>query len=139
MDDGSHLAATLRATGRRVTPQRLILHRALVRIGRHASADEVMREAAGELPGLSLPTVYAALDLFDDLGLARRVDPGTGPALYDPRTDGHAHFACRGCGRVVDLEGQADTAAVARAAGSAGMRVDNAQVLLTGLCERCNE
>ena len=85
----------LRATGRRVTPQRVILHRALQRIGRHATAEDVMREARDQLPSLSLPTVYAALDLFDELGVARRVDAGRGPALYDPRTDDHGHFVCR--------------------------------------------
>jgi Fe2+ or Zn2+ uptake regulation protein len=133
----SLLKDAIRSTGRRVTPQRLVLLRTLQRIGRHASAEEVMRVAAPDLPGLSLPTVYATLDLFDELGVARRVDPGVGPALYDPRTDGHGHFACRECGRVVDVEGQADIAALAGAARSAGLRVDAAQVMLTGLCDRC--
>jgi Fur family ferric uptake transcriptional regulator/Fur family peroxide stress response transcriptional regulator len=96
-----------------------------------------MREAAPDLPGLSLPTVYATLDLFDELGMARRVDPGVGPALYDPRTDGHGHFACRECGRVVDVEGKADTTELTRAARAAGMRIDAEQVLLTGVCDQC--
>ena len=133
----SEVRDAIRATGRRVTPQRLILLRALRRVGRHASAAEVMREAAPDLPGLSLPTVYATLDLFDELGVARRVQSGVGPALYDPRTDGHGHFACRECGRVLDLEGEADTTALVRAARSAGMSVDGEQVLVTGTCDRC--
>ena len=133
----SQLRDAIRATGRRVTPQRLVLLQALRRLGRHATAAEVMREAAPGLPGLSLPTVYATLDLFDELGVARRVESGVGPALYDPRTDGHGHFACRGCGRVVDLEGEADTGALSRAARASGLRVDSAQVLLTGVCDRC--
>ena len=135
----SRLKDAIRSTGRRVTPQRLVLLQALQRLGRHASADEVMREAAPRLPGLSLPTVYATLDLFDELGVARRVDPGAGPALYDPRTDGHGHFVCNRCGRVLDLDGEVDTAALAGAAHSAGMRVDGAQVLLNGLCDRCSQ
>ncbi len=51
------LPARLRAAGLRVTSQRLLLHATLVEIGRHATADEVMRAAVPRLPGLSLPTV----------------------------------------------------------------------------------
>ena len=133
----SQLRDAIRATGRRVTPQRLVLLQALRRLGGHATAAEVMREAAPDLPGLSLPTVYATLDLFDELGVARRVESGVGPALYDPRTDGHGHFACRECGRVVDVEGEADTAALADDARASGLRVEGIQVLLTGVCDSC--
>lgn len=136
-DHDARLTAALRATARRVTPQRLILHRALQRIGRHATAEDVMREASDELPNLALPTVYATLDLFDELGVARRVDAGKGPALYDPRTDGHGHFACRECGRVVDVDAPVDLANATQAAGSAGHRVEGTQVLLVGICSRC--
>jgi Fe2+ or Zn2+ uptake regulation protein len=137
IDQDARLTDALRATGRRVTPQRLILNRALQRIGRHATAEDVMQEAAEQLPNLSLPTVYATLDLLDELGVARRVDAGKGPALYDPRTDGHGHFACRRCGRVVDVDASVDLANATHAAGSAGHRVEGTQVLLVGICSRC--
>src|SRR5438270_13740283 len=106
------LAATLRARGGRVTSQRLILHRALLELDRHATADELLRATTERLPHLSLPTVYATLELFEELGLVHRVPVGSGPVLWDPRPDPHQHFACRNCGRVVALEApvRADTA-----------------------------
>jgi Fe2+ or Zn2+ uptake regulation protein len=131
------LVAALRGAGNRVTPQRLVLHRALNDLGRHASAEEVMRAAAPRLPGLSLPTVYAALDLFVRLGVARRIDGAGNVALYDPRTDAHHHFACRSCGRVLDVDAAIDDGALERAAQAAGLQVDGVEVTLRGLCADC--
>src|SRR5919107_2131314 len=98
------LTDALRAAGHRVTSQRLVLYRVLGELGRHASAEEIARVSSERLPGLSLPTVYATLELFEDLGLVRRVDAGGPAALFDPRTEPHAHFACRSCGAVADLD-----------------------------------
>src|SRR5437763_2898966 len=97
------LAEVLRARGQRVTSQRLVIHRLLAEMDRHVTADEILRRAGERLPGMSLPTVYATLDLLAELGLARRVSVG-GPVLYDPRAEDHAHVRCRECGRVEDLE-----------------------------------
>ena len=133
----TELTEALRERGRRVTPQRVLMYRALMHLGTHATAEDVLRRSAGQLPRLSLPTVYAALDLFVELGLARRVDAGTGTVLFDPRTDEHQHFACRSCGRVVDVDAKLDLAPAERAARAGGLRVEAAQVVLAGQCERC--
>lgn len=130
------LAAQLRAAGLRVTSQRLLLHAALAEIGRHATADEIMRAAAPRLPGLSLPTVYATLELFAQLGLVRRVAAG-GAVRWDPGAEPHAHFSCTTCGAVQDVPGAADAAALERAATQAGLRVDAVDVVLHGRCAAC--
>jgi Fe2+ or Zn2+ uptake regulation protein len=131
------LAAALRAGGHRVTSQRLVLYRVLDELGRHASAEEIARASAERLPGLSLPTVYATLDLFEELGLVRRVDAGGPAALFDPRTEPHAHFSCRRCGAVVDLDAEVDAAAVEAAARAGGAEPDQVEVVLRGLCAAC--
>jgi len=123
-----------RANARRAQTARDSISREL---DRHATADELLRASAERLPNLSLPTVYATLELFEELGLVRRVAVEAGPALWDPRVDPHQHFACRSCGRVIDLDvpARAGTAiAVARAAGHAP---DSAQVVVVGLCRDC--
>jgi Fe2+ or Zn2+ uptake regulation protein len=139
IDNGSEerLVAALRDGGYRVTSQRLILHRALRDLGRHATAEEVLRAAAANLPGLSLPTVYATLDLFEQLGVARRIDGAGAAVLYDPRTDAHQHFRCRRCGRVVDVDAALDERRLVAAARSAGLEVEGVEVTLRGLCEDC--
>src|ERR1700742_4935213 len=101
-DADARLAAALRSRGQRVTSQRLVIGRLLRELDRHVAAEEVLRRASEQLPGVSLPTVYATLDLLAELGEARRVSVG-GPVLYDPRTEDHAHLRCRSCGAVFDL------------------------------------
>jgi Fur family transcriptional regulator, stress-responsive regulator len=131
------LETALRAGGHRVTSQRLVLYRVLTELGRHAHAEEIARASAERLPGLSLPTVYATLELFEGLGLVRRVDAGGPAALFDPRTEPHAHFACRRCGAVTDLEAVVDAATAEDAARAAGSEPDHVEVVLRGLCAAC--
>jgi Fe2+ or Zn2+ uptake regulation protein len=136
MDD-SELAATLHGRGQRATSQRVILHRTLRELDRHATAEELLRAAGERLPNLSLPTVYATLELFEELGLVRRVAAGAGPVLWDPRTEAHQHFACRRCGRVLDLNVAVRAGAAMSAAREAGHDPDGAHVLVVGLCDAC--
>src|ERR671929_1809379 len=121
----AELAVALRARGQRVTAQRVILHRALRELDRHATADELLRSAEPRLPNLSLPTVYATLELFEELGVVRRVGGGPGPVLWDPRPEEHQHFACRRCGRVLDLDVRVRASHALDAARSAGHQPDS--------------
>ena len=131
------LPARLRDAGLRVTSQRLVLHETLAGIGRHATADEVMRAAAPRLPGLSLPTVYATLELLAGLRLVRRVEAGGVAVRWDPDPTPHAHFACTACGALQDVPGAADAGALERAAAQAGLEVDGVDVVLHGRCAAC--
>jgi len=133
----AELSAALRARGGRVTSQRLILHRALRELDRHATAEELLRVASERLPNLSLPTVYATLELFEELGVVRRVAVGSGPVLWDPRPEPHQHFACRRCGRILDLDVRVRAGAAIEAARAAGHAPDGAQLLVMGLCDAC--
>ena len=135
-EDQRDLIEILHARGQRVTPQRLVILRELRRRGRHATAEEIHRSVGGELPGMATPTVYATLDLFVELGLARRIDAGAA-ALYDARLDPHQHAVCRRCGRVQDVDGKIGAAALIRAAADAGFQPQGAELIISGLCAEC--
>ena len=130
------LPTQLRAAGLRVTSQRLLLHETLADLGRHVTADEVMRAASPRLPGLSLPTVYATLELFAQLGLLRRVT-AQGAVRWDPGAEPHAHFSCTACGALHDVAGAADARPLEGAAQRAGLVVDVVDVVLHGRCADC--
>jgi Fe2+ or Zn2+ uptake regulation protein len=136
-ESSDDLVALLHSRGQRSTPQRHLILRELRRRSHHATADEIRTAVRGELPGVSTPTVYATLELFVELGLARRIDTGLGAALYDGRTEPHQHLVCRSCGRVDDLDVEVRTAPALQAAGATGFRVEGAELVISGVCAGC--
>jgi Fe2+ or Zn2+ uptake regulation protein len=129
--------AALRAAGYRVTPQRLVVHRTLVELGRHVGAEELLGEVERRLPNVSLPTVYSALDALEDAGLVRRVSAGQGRALYDARPADHHHLVCRRCGAVEDLDARVSLSGALASARENGFAPDGAEVVIRGLCASC--
>jgi Fe2+ or Zn2+ uptake regulation protein len=121
----------------RVTTQRLVIHRVLHELGTHTTAEAMQAAIADRLPGVSLPTVYATLDLLDDLGAVRRVAVPGGPALYDPRIDPHHHLVCRRCGGAQDIDAPIELEPVLAAAAEQGFSARHAEVVVAGVCAAC--
>jgi len=130
------LAGALRDRGLRVTPQRIVLHRALRELDRHVTADELLESVAERLPNVSLPTIYATLELLEELGMVRRVQRA-GTTLYDPRTDSHHHLICTSCGTIEDLDATLDTTRLERAATRHGFEQERIEAVVHGRCARC--
>src|ERR1700760_2050717 len=131
------LAGRLRERGMRVTPQRLVIHRALCGQSQHMTAEQVLTGVSDVLPGTSLPTVYSTLELLETLGLVRRVGTGNGALVFDSRVEPHAHTVCRRCGAMADLEGTAAPEHALALAGATGFVPDHAQLVVWGLCAAC--
>jgi Fe2+ or Zn2+ uptake regulation protein len=132
-------AVALRAAGYRVTPQRLVIHRTLVDLNRHVGAEELFGAVGQQLPNVSLPTVYSALDALEDAGLVRRVSAGQGRALYDARPADHHHLVCRRCGAVEDLDAPVSLSRALTSARQHGFAPDGAEVVIRGLCANCRQ
>jgi Fe2+ or Zn2+ uptake regulation protein len=136
-DPDAGLAAELRRRGQRVTSQRLVIHRALRELDRHVTAEQVLDAVRPRLPGISLPTIYATLDLLEGLGTVRRVSGPHGPTLFDPRPDAHHHLVCRHCGRVEDFDAAVDLGAATAAAVREGFSPDRSELVVSGTCAAC--
>jgi Fe2+ or Zn2+ uptake regulation protein len=131
------LVTELRRRGLRVTSQRIVIHRALCSQAQHLTAEQLLEKVSDVLPGVSLPTVYATLELLEDLGLVRRFGTGNGAVLFDSRVEPHAHTVCRGCGATADLDGGAISEQVSVRAQETGFLPDHTQLVVWGLCSRC--
>jgi methylated-DNA-[protein]-cysteine S-methyltransferase len=124
----------LRAYGLRSTPQR----RAILAAFRggtteHLAAEEVFGRAASALPGLGRGTVYATLAEFTEAGLLGAFGVQE-PMRYETNTDAHAHFRCRLCLRLFDVEIAApDTGALQRH----GFLVERVEARAEGVCADC--
>ncbi len=124
----------LRERGLRSTPQR----RAILGVFRggsteHLSADEVHAHASQALPDLSRGTVYATLAEFAETGLIAAFGTSE-PVRYETNTSRHAHFRCRLCRRLFDLDGVLPEPAEVVAPGFA---VERVETRVEGVCADC--
>ena len=133
----TRLAEGLRQRGQRVTPQRLAVARVLEQHADHVTAEILHRRIRELMPGVSLPTVYATLELLEDLGLVARLLTESGAVVYDPNMSEHHHLVCRACGAILDVEAPLDDDAIMQAARRSGFQPASAQVVVSGVCGSC--
>lgn len=90
--------------GLRHTRQREILYAALASTKSHPTAEELFTLVQDADPGLSLATVYNALDAFEQHSLCRRLPTGApgGAFRYDADLADHAHVVTAD-GRIFDV------------------------------------
>lgn len=132
------VSSALRTRGQRVTPQRLAIATAVRDLDTHVTAEQVFSRVAQRFPGVSLPTVYATLELLEDLGFVRRLAGRAGVTVYDPRVDEHHHLVCSRCGAIADVDGRIDDTALRASAADAGFTPEGSQVVIRGLCADCS-
>ena len=95
------LIPALRERGLRVTSQRVVVHRALRELDRHVTADELLDAVSERLPNVSLPTIYATLDLLEDLDAdldtAKLERAATRHGFEHERIEAVVHGRCERC------------------------------------------
>lgn len=136
MKSPAELTALFRARGLKVTPQRQCIFRALAGTDVHPSAEAVYAAVAGEMPTISLRTVYQTLNDLAAMGELQQLDLGTGSARFDPNLDSHHHLVCVVCGKVSDLYADFGEVRVPPGAGG-GFRVASTEIIFRGRCDEC--
>jgi Fe2+ or Zn2+ uptake regulation protein len=104
MSCASEYTSQLRASGFRMTSQRLAILHTLRHAGTHLSPREVYKQAKQELPTLTEPTVYRTLEFLAENGLARPSQTGNGHLMYEIAGNDHHHIVCRLCGDEIEVE-----------------------------------
>jgi Fe2+ or Zn2+ uptake regulation protein len=136
MRSPDQLVAAFRASGRKVTPQREGIFRALHDDPTHPTAEAVHARIVADMPSVSLRTVYATLHELADMGELHQLELGTGSARFDPNVDEHHHLVCDTCGSVEDLDTRFPGVALADD-NAFGFAVDSAEIVFRGTCRRC--
>jgi Fe2+ or Zn2+ uptake regulation protein len=129
------LVSLLRDRGRKVTSQRVLIYRALLSDRTHPTAEQLHSRLREALPGLSLTTVYAALNDLVQAGELRRFEAGDGSVHFDPEMRPHAELVCVECGRIDDAPPGVGESAVPDSL--MGYRVLRRTELLHGVCPDC--
>ncbi len=123
----------------RYSKQREAIRMYLLSTKSHPTAEAVYKNIKNEHPRISLGTVYRNLNLLVEQGEALRLDCGDGVDHFDGDTRPHYHFACRGCGCVMDLDmDPIDHIDQIAGAGFDG-EIQGHRVLFYGLCPDCRK
>jgi len=102
----------------------------------HPTADEVYQQVSATHPSISRATVYNVLHALVDAGLVCELTIDRDAARYDLCAHPHAHFRCRECHQLYDID-----VAVPLAAGQEidGHQVEAVSTYLYGLCAACRK
>ncbi len=120
--------------GRRLTGPRRTLAEALLTMGDHFGAEELLQAA----PGVGRATVFRTLRMLQDSGLVCQVVMDDGRTVYRlGAEEHHHHVVCSECGAVADVASTRIEKALGAIAVETGYEVDAHRLELYGRCPDC--
>lgn len=132
-------AERLRRSGKRLTPQRELILRAVERLG-HATPDEVLAEVHKDSEAINVSTVYRTLEVLEELGLVRHTHLSDRAPTYHSMTgQEHFHLVCRNCRRVVSVDTDVVVPLVERLRGEHDFVPDVGHLTIFGHCLACGD
>lgn len=138
MDDATQkFKATLKKNGLSVTMSRKIVFNALQ--GQEPQTMAELVEACWR--HIDRATVYRTVELFERLGMVKRLQIGWKHKLElsDDFQHHHHHLTCRVCGRTTPLpEDQALESRLKLLAAAEGFTMQDHQVEIQGVCSNCH-
>ena len=106
--------------------------------GQHAPVGDIFARARTRKPTLGHATVYRALDRLCRMGLVLELHvPGATAALYEQARAGHAHFFCRLCGKVEDIDCEMPASEIRAIVDAQNGKVDEIILTVQGRCSTC--
>jgi Fur family peroxide stress response transcriptional regulator len=135
----------IRASGLKLTPQRMAIVREIAADPTHPTAQELFERLRPALPTMSFATVYNTLDALASAGLCAALALSPGASRFDPNMEPHHHAVCDRCGLVRDVPREPqDEAGEPSAVGDAnlhvaapGFEIRAVERIYRGLCPAC--
>lgn len=131
------LAQRCQAEGLALTPQREAIYRALAGSFDHPSPESLYERVRGELPSISLATIYKTLDTLVRLGVAAELPSVGDTKRYDGNMGPHHHLVCQACNRIEDFDDPTLDDLSPRKAPK-GFRAQRVSVSIHGICRSCS-
>ena len=129
----------LRERGMRVTTQRFQIYSAVNRL-QHATPENILREVEAESVGLTLSTVYRALEALEEADLVTHTHLGHAPLTYHTVEEhAHIHLVCEACGNVVSANVDLATELRTRVMRDVGFDIDPTHMAIAGRCSACRD
>ena len=127
----------LSETSLRLTKQRQIILESLRSVTSHPTADEVYEMIRKRMPNISLGTVYRNLEILSDKGVIQKLDVGGSKKRFDGKVETHSHLRCTECGRVDDVDFQADHSLEEKVAALTEYKIIKHSLQFIGVCPAC--
>jgi Fur family ferric uptake transcriptional regulator len=133
-------AEILRRAGHKLTPQRLMILRALRHAGGHVSAAQIAEQVREAYPFVDVSTVYRTLDVLKRMGLATVTDMGSGDDVFEwaPHQP-HHHLICSACGEVQEVGHEYFARVGEKIAADLDFTPDLRHFAIFGLCRECRD
>jgi len=80
--------------GLKVTPQRIAILEAIMKLNNHPPAEHIIEYIRKNHPNISVATVYKVLDVLVENGLIIKVKTENGIMRYDAIMESHHHIYC---------------------------------------------
>ena len=140
MEPSHSASGALHDLGYRLTPQRIMILKAVEQADSHISVDDIYTQVHRQYAYMNISTVYRTLELLEKLGLVLKTDFGEGRVRYHPADKGHHHhLVCQKCGAIIDIDestlARLQDVLLARYNFSASLK----HVAIFGLCSNCRE
>ncbi|MBN1859557.1 transcriptional repressor [Candidatus Bipolaricaulota bacterium] len=126
----------LRQLGITPTVQRVMIMDYLRDTRKHPTVDDVFHAVSEKHTSLSRATVYNSLRVLVDAGAVCQLTIEKQAVRYDLFDKPHAHFLCRICHRLYDVD---VTPGTSPGRIVEGHRVESATTYLYGVCSTCRE
>jgi Fur family ferric uptake transcriptional regulator len=133
------MAAKLQRAGYRLTEPRLAVLRVLRESAERLSYEELHQRARGICPRIGLVTVYRTIELFEALGMVRRVHAEPGCHGWALAGQNHHHVVCQECQHVVEFPCPGLEQLVAQVEQETGYRIQGHLLELAGVCPACQQ
>jgi Fur family ferric uptake transcriptional regulator len=133
-------AAAIRAAGRRLTPQRVLVMDAIRELDGHVTVEQIATRVHAAYPEIDQATVYRTVGLLSRLHLINEVSVG-GVSHYeyaDAETR-HHHMVCEHCGTTSHLEPRYLDRLRETLLEATGFELHTEHFTVSGLCRACRE
>ncbi|MBI2723074.1 MAG: transcriptional repressor [Bacteroidetes bacterium] len=99
-----YIREQLKQKGLKVTPQRVAIYEAVVKLKNHPTAEKIIDYIKKNHPNISVGTVYKVLDSLVENQLLKKVKNEKDVMRYDAIMQQHHHLYCTETERIEDFE-----------------------------------
>lgn len=132
------IAQTLKESGHRLTPQRLMILSAVRHASGHVTAAEILEQVKESYPYIDVSTVYRTLGVLKQMHLVSETDMGAGEYMYEwIEQIRHHHLICRSCDGVTLLDHKFLENLGTEFLDDYGFQADIDHFAIFGLCQEC--